>query len=86
MGSSCALCIGLSLTWITLWFLPAGDAEQYSSERSPLGWSMAIFAILSAVSGWSFYGQLRERRWRHLANLVLLATLTTTVWHYWPQK
>jgi hypothetical protein len=86
MGSALALTVGLVLTWVTLAILPAADAEQLTSERAPLGLAIGIFAALTVISALSFYGQLRERAWRHLANGVMLAALVGSVWLYWPKK
>jgi hypothetical protein len=86
MGSACALCVGLLLTWVTMLFLQADDAGQVVSERAPLGLAIGIFAVLTAVSALSFYGQVRERGWRNRSHLVLLATLGGTIWVYWPKK
>ena len=86
MGSACALCVGLFLTWVTLLFLPPDDAGQLASERAPLGLAIGVFAALTAVSAVSFYGQVRERRWRNNAHWATLATLAGAVWVYWPRK
>lgn len=86
MGSACALCMGLLLTWITLLFLPADDAGQLASEKAPLGLAIGIFGTVMAVSAVSFYGQIRERAWRHAAHGVMVATLAGAVWAYWPKK
>ena len=86
MGSACALCVGLSLTWVTMLLLPADDAGQVVSERAPLGLAIGIFAVLTAVSAVSFYSQVRERSWRNPSHLALLATLAGVIWVYWPRK
>ena len=85
MGSACALCVGLFLTWVTLLFLPADDAGQLAAEKAPLGLAIGVFAVLTAVSATSFYAQVRERGWRNAAHGVLLTTLAGAVWIYWPR-
>lgn len=86
MGSACALCVGLFLTWVTLLFLPPDDAGQLASERAPLGLAIGVFAVLTGVGAVSFYGQVRERGWRNTANGLLVAALGCAVWIYWPRK
>jgi len=86
MGSAFALFSGLALTWITLLFVPKDEAGELFGEQSTLGVAIAIFAALSLVAGVSFYGQLRERRWRLAANAAMTATLVAAVWLYWPKK
>jgi hypothetical protein len=84
MGSAVSLAVGLLLTWITLLFLPE-YAQQLTQERAPLGQAIAIFSLISACAGASFYGELRDRRWRFAAHLATLASLGWSIWLYWPR-
>ncbi len=86
MGSACALCSGLFLTWVTLLFLPRDDANQLDSERAPLVLAIWVFAALTGVAAVSFYGQIRERTWRNAAHGLLVAALAGAVWVYWPRR
>jgi hypothetical protein len=86
MGSAFALFAGLALTWITLLFVPSDEAGELFGERTTLGVAIAVFAALSLVAGISFYGQLRERRWRPAAHVAMTACLVAAVWLYWPKK
>ena len=54
MGSTFTLFTGLSLTWITLLFVPADEASELFGEKTTLGVAIAIFGTLSAVAGVSF--------------------------------
>ena len=85
MGSAFALFCGLSLTWITLFFLPADEVGELVTERAPLATAIGVFAALSAISGVSFYAQIRERPWRHAAHAATAAALGGAVWLYWPR-
>ncbi|HTY48440.1 MAG TPA: hypothetical protein VMB48_01970 [Steroidobacteraceae bacterium] len=86
MGSAFTLFFGLSLTWVTLLFLPRDQARELVSERAPLLLAIFVFALLAAVSGVSFYGQIRERLWRQWAHMATVAVLVGSVWLYWPRR
>ena len=86
MGSAFALFAGLALTWITLLFVPKDEAGELFGEQNTLVIAISVFAAVSLVSALSFYGQLRERRWRPLAHAATLASLAAAVWLYWPKK
>ena len=86
MGSSFALFCGLAMTWATLQFVPRDEAGELFGEQSTLGVAIAVFAILSLVAGVSFYGQIRERRWRLAAHAAMTACLIGAVWLYWPRR
>jgi hypothetical protein len=86
MGSAFALFAGLALTWITLLFIPKDQAAELFGEQNTLVLAIAVFASVSLVSGVSFYGQLRERRWRLAAHAAMTASLGAAVWLYWPKK
>ena len=85
-GSSFALFCGLALTWVTLLFVPKDEAGELFGEQHTLVMAIGVFAALSAVSGLSLYGQLRERGWRAAAHAGMLACLCGAVWLYWPKK
>jgi FtsH-binding integral membrane protein len=86
MGSTFTLFAGLSLTWITLLFVPKEQAGELFGEQSTLRIAIAVFGTLSAVAGMSFYAQIRERRWRPVAHLAMTLCLCGAVWLYWPKK
>jgi len=84
-GSALSLAVGLTLTWIVLLFLPEGEADRFAGEQAPLLQAMALFALMAAISGASFYAELRARRWRYAAHVAALAMLGLTIWTYWPR-
>jgi hypothetical protein len=86
MGSAFALFAGLALTWITLLFVPNDEAGEIFGEQNTLVLAIAVFATVSLASAVSFYGQLRERRWRLIAHAAMTACLVGAVWLYWPKK
>lgn len=83
MGSAVSLAVGLLLTWIVLLFLPE-YAEELAEEQRPLMLAIALFTLIAGTAATSFYGEIRERRWRWAAHAVTAMFLTLTVWNYWP--
>ena len=83
-GSTVSIAIGLTLTWIVLLFLPE-QAERFAAEQGPLLKAMALFCVLAAVAGSSFYAELRLRPWRRWAHASMLTLLGIAVWVYWPR-
>jgi len=83
MGSAVSLAVGLILTWVVFLFL-SESAARFAPERVPLARGIAVFTLISAASAASFYGELRERRWRFASHLALIALLGLAVWLYWP--
>jgi hypothetical protein len=82
-GSAVALATGLIMTWIVILLLPE-DEQRFAPEHSHLVRAIMVFTAFSAVSGASFYGELRERRWRSAAHGATLAVLALALWLYWP--
>ena len=83
-GSVVSLDSGLIMTWIVILLLPA-DEQRYAPEHAHLLQAIAVFTLVSAASGGSFYGELTVRRWRLLAHAGTLAALALAVWLYWPK-
>jgi hypothetical protein len=86
MGSTFTLFAGLTLTWVTLLFVPKEEAGELFGEQATLRIAIAVFGTVSAIAGVSFYAQLRERRWRPLAHAATVASLGVALWVYWPKK
>ena len=84
MGSAVALATGLLMTWIVILFLPEQEA-RFAPEHPALLRAIAVFTLFSAASAGSFYGELRERRWRKSAHAATLLMLGVAVWIYWPR-
>jgi hypothetical protein len=83
-GSAVALDSGLIMTWIVILLLPA-DEQRFAPEHAHLVRAIAVFTLVSAASGGSFYGELTARRWRLAAHAATLAALALAAWLYWPK-
>ncbi|HEY7963215.1 MAG TPA: hypothetical protein VID49_03800 [Steroidobacteraceae bacterium] len=84
MGSAVALASGLIMTWIVILLLPADEA-RFAPEQPALIRAVVVFTLFAAVTAGSFYGELRERRWRLGAHAATLAMFAVAVWLYWPK-
>ena len=84
MGSAVALASGLIMTWIVILLLPADEA-RFAPEQPALIRAVVVFTLFAALTAGSFYGELRERRWRLGAHAATLAMFAVAVWLYWPK-
>ena len=84
MGSTVSIFAALALTGVVVLLVP-DDADRLVAERAPLVKAIVLFALASAAAGWSFYGEIRQRRWRFPVHAVLVMVLGATVWMYWPR-
>jgi hypothetical protein len=83
MGSAVSVAVGLILSWVVFLFL-SDSAARFAPERLPLARGIVVFSLISAASATSFYGELRERRWRLASHLLVVALLGLAVWLYFP--
>ena len=84
MGSTVSLAAGLALTGVVVLLVP-DEADRLVAERAPLVRAILVFTLAAAAAGWSFYGEIRLRRWRYPAHALLVAMLGVAVWMYWPR-
>jgi hypothetical protein len=82
-GSAVALASGLIMTWIVILLLPE-DEQRFAPEHAHLVRAILVFTLFAAVSGASFYSELRERSWRLAAHGGTLAVFCLAMWLYWP--
>ena len=83
LGSFLSIAVSLGLVLIV--FLVVGDEHpRIQGEMGPLGQSLAIFLVMTAVSALSFYGVAKQRGWRRAAVAATLFGLVLTGWYYWP--
>ena len=84
MGSTVAIAVALAMT-LTVFLLLPDQAARVDEELWPLARTLAFMTVVAAVAAASFYGELRDRHWRRLANGGLILALGATVWMYWPK-
>ena len=53
---------------------------------APLMRTLAGSAVLAAIAGLGFYGELREQAWRRYPQFVLFFLLAFLGWWYWPTE
>src|ERR1700734_680632 len=74
LGSAASITFGLGAVLIVFCVL-AGRQPALTRELPRLALSLLAFAILTAASAGSFFGQVKGRRWRALAHLATAASL-----------
>jgi hypothetical protein len=84
LGSAAAITFALAGTMIVFVALRS-EYPHLDGELRPLLTSLGLFSLLTAAAGSSFYGELKERRWRRGALAALLAMLVAVAaYHAWP--
>jgi hypothetical protein len=74
LGSSAAITFALAGTVIVFLALRA-RYPRLAAELPPLLTYAALFTALTTIAAASFYGEVKQRRWRRLALVGLLAML-----------
>ena len=85
MGSTVSIAAALLMTGVVFLLLP-GYADRVADEQAPLKVACLLSVILAGVATTSFYGELRDRRWRYTAHVALTLMLVISLWTYWPKK
>lgn len=85
MGSTVSIALGLLMTG-TVFLLLHDSESRLVDESMPLMATCLISVLLAAVASASFYGELRQLRWRFAAHALLVAGLAFAVWTYWPKE
>lgn len=83
LGSSVA--ITFSLSGVALVFLLLrSEYPRVDEEIWPLFGHLALFLVLTVAAAFSFYGAIRELRWRRASFVFLAAVLAVVGAYYWP--
>ena len=85
MGSTVSIAVVLLMVGVVFLLMPE-SAGRLEEERRPLLIACAVLLPLAGAAAASFYGELRERRWRMAAHGALLALLAVAAWTYWPES
>ncbi|MEO7774504.1 MAG: hypothetical protein ABIT36_02100 [Steroidobacteraceae bacterium] len=83
-GSAVSMALGLGMTLMIFFLLPEFQlrlAGEWRPLTTAFGWALA----LTAAGGAAFYGELRTRRWRRLAQAALFLIAAVMMLRYWPR-
>ena len=83
LGSAASITLGLAVV-ILIFVLSGLDQPRIRDEFPPLVSSVALFALLTAVSAASFVALARQKAWRWWAQLTMWALLGAIGVYYWP--
>ena len=85
LGSAASITFGLGTVTIVFCVLAARHPDL-TRELPRLTLSLLAFAVLTAASAGSFFGQIKGRRWRAWAHAAMAATLGAVILLYWPRR
>jgi hypothetical protein len=85
LGSAASITFGLSTVLIVFGVLAARHPDLLR-ELPRLTLSLVAFALLTAASAGSFFGQIKTRPWRGWAHAATAATLGAVVLMFWPHR
>ena len=74
LGSSVAICFGLSTVWFMA-FLLRGESSQLDSEILRLPFYCMMLLILAAISGSALYSIFKQKPWRWWAQIAMWAAV-----------
>src|SRR5690606_36332763 len=81
-----AVSVMFSLVGVAVIFLVLGPKyPRIEAEADSLLVSLAFFGALTVFAALSFYGVLKQRRWRAAAIAPLIVNLVRTGWCYWAE-
>ena len=85
LGSAVSITVALSLTLVVFLLLPE-YAPRIGEEFPPLLRALGASALVAALAGAAFLGELRRRPWRRAAQVALSALLAFGAWWMWPRS
>ena len=85
LGSAAATTFALGATLVVFLVL-AGEHPQFKAELPLLAVYALIFGILTALAAISFMAELKRRRWRVWAQLLMRSSLAGVSALYWSTR
>ena len=85
LGSAAATTFALGATLVVFLVL-AGEQPQFKAELPLLAVYALIFGILTALAAISFVAELKRRRWRVWAQLLMWSSLAGVAALYWSTR
>ena len=82
LGSAAAITFALAGTAIVFVALRS-EYPRLADELPRLLVSVALFSLLTAAAAGSFYGEIKELRWRRAAQGALIAMLAVVAAYHW---
>jgi uncharacterized membrane protein len=81
LGSAAAIAFSL-IGSVVVFLVLKSKYPELAAELPALLTSAALFVVLTATAGLSFYGQLKGRAWRFAALAALLVVLITVAGYH----
>ncbi len=83
LGSAGAITFALAGVVIVFGLLRF-EHPRLDGELPALLLNFSLFALLTALAGASFYGEIKGSVWRRAAQVALLAGVAFIAWVHWP--
>jgi len=83
MGTATAITFVLLVVDL-IYFLLGGEYPRLRADYGALGASTALFLVLTAAAGLSFYAEVQRRRWWPMPAIFSLAWLVWIGFYFWP--
>jgi Na+/citrate or Na+/malate symporter len=84
LGSAVSITVALTLTLVVFLLLPE-FAPRIGEEFPPLLRALGGSALLAALAGAAFLGEVKRLPWRRAAHFVLWALLAAGAFWVWPR-
>jgi hypothetical protein len=84
LGSCAAISFALLGVAVVFGVLQS-EYPRLGAETPELLVNLAMFSVLTAVAGASFYGQIHNAAWRRAAVVALLLGIALVAWFHWPR-
>ena len=83
LGSSLSFTVSLAVVSL-IFLILADDYPRLQDEFAPLTSSVLLFFVLTAISAWSFWTTLKNRKDMWLAQAAMWLGIVLVGFYYWP--